>query len=439
MTHGLFGRMNAALERAFPEKRLFLRSDTGTRFIRLRPVTQLVALTGGAATLGWAIFASSVLIMDTIGAGNLREQAQREQAAYEQRLNDLAAERDARGEAARLAQARFATALDQISQMQTALLASEERRKELETGIEVIQTTLRRTMAERDNALNSAATLTAQVDQAAAAAGEAPDRLAEAEDTLDMLTAALSRTATERDTLAGLAAEQEALVEDLVLEAQLDAERNERIFSHLEEAVSVSLEPLDKMFRKVGLDPDSLIEQVRRGYAPREGVGGLTLSTKGGLGTPETARANDILERLDEMNLYRIAAEKAPFSFPLNASYRFTSGFGPRWGRMHKGTDMASAHGTPVHATADGVVSFAGQQSGYGNVVKIKHAFGIETTYAHNSRLRVSKGQRVSRGDHIADMGNTGRSTGTHLHYEVRVNGKAVDPMTYIKAARDVF
>ncbi|MBT6522323.1 MAG: M23 family metallopeptidase, partial [Rhodobacteraceae bacterium] len=74
-----------------------------------------------------------------------------------------------------------------------------------------------------------------------------------------------------------------------------------------------------------------------------------------------------------------------------------------------------------------------------GRVVYIKHAFGIETRYAHLAKIRVKNGQRVSRGQRIGDMGNSGRSTGTHLHYEVRVNGKAVNPMTFIKAGRDVF
>ncbi len=438
MTHGLYGRLNSALERAFPEQRLFLKSSSKTRFVRLRPVTQAVTLTGGAAILGWSIFASAILIMDTIGAGNLREQTDREQAAYEGRLNDLATERDARAEDALRAQQRFSTALAQVSAMQEALLSSEERRKELETGIGAVQATLRDAMTDRDAALAVAEMLTRQVDQVAEASGQSPERLEEAEDTLDVLAEALTRTATERDTLAGLAAEQKSMVEDLILEAQLDAERNDRIFSNLEEAVTVSLEPLDKMFRAVGLDPDTLIEQVRRGYGASEGLGRLSLSTKGNAG-PEAARANAIIGQLDEMNLYRVATEKMPFAKPLKSSYRFTSGFGPRWGRMHKGSDFASRHGTPIYATADGVVSFAGQQSGYGNVVKVKHAFGIESTYAHNSKLRVDVGQRVSRGDHIADMGNTGRSTGTHLHYEVKVNGKAVDPMTYIKAAKDVF
>ena len=95
--------------------------------------------------------------------------------------------------------------------------------------------------------------------------------------------------------------------------------------------------------------------------------------------------------------------------------------------------------GTPIFATADGVVVAAGRESGYGNVVRIQHEFGFETVYAHLSKIRVKVGQQVSRGVQIGDMGSTGRSTGSHLHYEVRVNGQPVNPMTYLEAAKDVF
>ncbi len=81
----------------------------------------------------------------------------------------------------------------------------------------------------------------------------------------------------------------------------------------------------------------------------------------------------------------------------------------------------------------------AGAESGYGNVVRIQHDFGFETVYAHQSRIRVKVGQQVSRGEQIGDMGRTGRVTGVHLHYEVRLNGRPVNPMTYVEAAKDVF
>jgi murein DD-endopeptidase MepM/ murein hydrolase activator NlpD len=136
----------------------------------------------------------------------------------------------------------------------------------------------------------------------------------------------------------------------------------------------------------------------------------------------EEIRANAILKGLDNMNLYRIAAFKSPFSMPVRDAVRYTSGFGGRNDpmgrgyRQHDGQDFAGPYGTPIYATADGVVVHSGWASGYGRLIKIQHAFGIETRYAHLSQIRVEVGQKVSRGDRIGDMGNSGRSTGTHLH-----------------------
>ncbi len=112
----------------------------------------------------------------------------------------------------------------------------------------------------------------------------------------------------------------------------------------------------------------------------------------------------------------------------------FTSGYGPRWGRMHKGIDIAAPTGTPIHAAADGVVVSAGwNRGGYGKLVDIRHADGTLTRYAHNSKIIVSKGQRVQQGQRISLMGSTGFSTGPHLHFEIRKGGKkAVNPIAYL-------
>lgn len=434
-------RIDHWLERFFPERRVFLKSDTDTRFIRLRPMTQLAAFSGGALVVAWAIVATAILLMDSIGAGNFREQAKRDLQIYQARLNAVAAERDARTDEALAAQERFNAALHQISLMQSELLASETRRRELETGIEVIQATLRNTMKEREAARTTLAALKTQVAEGSATAladaGPAP---------VDFLAEALAQTAAERDKV--LADAQEALTraQDMELEIALMREQNDQIFRQLEEAMTVSVAPLDKMFRAAGLPTDRIIEEVRRGYSGQGGpLTPLSFSTSGEEASADQLRANRLLAQMDQLNLYRIAAEKAPFAMPVRSAFRFTSGFGyrrdPKTGgrRMHNGTDFAGAHGTNIYATADGVVTHAGWESGYGKMVKIRHAFGIETAYAHNSQILVRKGQRVSRGDHIADMGNTGRSTGTHLHYEVRVGGKPINPMIYIKAANDVF
>ncbi|MDU8911040.1 DUF5930 domain-containing protein [Aestuariicoccus sp. MJ-SS9] len=430
-------KTHALLERWFPERRLFLRSEEDTRFIRLKSETQALAFAGGTAVLAWTIIATAVLLMDSIGAGNFREQAKRDQITYQQRLNEMSAERDARAAEALAAQQRFNSALAQISAMQSQLLDSETRRKELETGIDVIQATLRNTMNEREAVADRLAALEAQIEGGATALARGGG---EGDGTLDMLAQALARTAAERDQV--VADAQDALIraDEMALEIRLMEEKNDAIFRQLEEAMTVSVKPLDKMFEAAGMNPDRILDQVRRGYSGQGGpLTPLSFSTRGGDPSPDTQRANRILNQMDRLNLYRIAAQKAPFSSPLKDPFRFTSGFGYRWGRLHAGTDFAAPHGTPIYSTADGVVVHAGWQSGYGRLVKIQHEFGIETRYAHLSKIRVKVGQRVSRGDRIGDMGNTGRSTGTHLHYEVRVGGDAVNPMIYIKAANDVF
>jgi murein DD-endopeptidase MepM/ murein hydrolase activator NlpD len=118
---------------------------------------------------------------------------------------------------------------------------------------------------------------------------------------------------------------------------------------------------------------------------------------------------------------------------------KLTSDFGMRWHpvlggrRQHKGVDLAAPTGTPVHATADGVVERADWFSGYGLFVALEHGGDIETRYGHMSRLNVAAGQQVRKGDVIGYVGTTGRSTGPHLHYEVRIAGEAVNPMPYLQ------
>ncbi len=432
--------LNAKVERKFPEQRLFLKSDTDTKFIRLRPITQLIAITVGALSLGWTILATSILLMDSISAGTSREQIARQQGLYEERLNALSVDRDLRATEASGAQSRFNLALDQVAEMQSRLLQSEDRRRELETGIDVIQNTLRRTITERDTARAELAGLITPSGRSEA--GQRRDT----ESTLIYLSSALGNTAKQRDEMEkSVDAADDKIAAANTAKTEME-QRNEVIFAQLEEALKVTVEPLDQMFRDAGLDPEQLIDSARSGY---DGQGGpltpIVLSTRGQPPYAEEARANEILKGLGNIDLYRIAAFKTPFAMPVRDAVRYTSSFGyrrdpfGRGTRRHEGQDFAGAYGTPIYATADGTVSHAGWSSGYGRLVTIKHANGFETRYGHLSQLRVSVGEKVSRGARIGDMGNSGRSTGTHLHYEIRISGTAKNPMSFIKAAQNVF
>jgi len=439
-------RIETALEPWLPEQRLFLKSDATTRFVRLRPLTQAISLAVGGLAVGWFLLASAILLMDFINAGSSRDQIQRQTGLFEQRLNDLSTDRDLRVAEAAGAQERFNLALSQVSAMQERLLVSETRLRELETGIDVIQSTLRRTIHERDEARAMIAEAkAARTEQAGAAPTEA-ERAQDVATTLALMANALTETAKDRDAEAARVTAEEAKTAAVALQKQQLESRNAIIFGKLEDALTISVEPLNKMFTSVGLNPDDLIATVRSGYSGQGGpLAPISFSSMGLSNSPDEPRINAILQDLDTLNLYRIAAFKVPLGVPLQSRFRLTSDFGGRndpingSARMHEGQDLAGDYGTSIFATADGTVTYAGWEGGYGRLIKIRHIFGIETRYGHLSQIDVKVGQKISRGEKIGDMGNSGRSTGTHLHYEVRLSGKPVNPMTFIKAARDVF
>jgi len=431
------------LQRAFPEKRIFIKSGTGTRFVRLGTRHQLLAGVALTALVAWSAAATAFLVIGLVKGGGEATALRNEQSVYESRINDLAGQRDQQRMAALAMQERHETALDEIAAFQKRAFESDLRISELEQNTAALQRLLKQAMTDRDTAVARLAELDGS--QASATLAEF-DRRAEADQkTIAFLTDALNRAAGERDTAQSEASDSATRLAALEQELDRKADAEERIFAQLEDAVTLAMDPLDKMFRNIGLEPEKVLDEMREQYS---GEGGpltpIAYSTKGFAPTPAEIRANSVLGKMDLLALYRLAADKVPFAIPVQSAVRQTSGFGYRRDpirggtRLHAGLDWAGPVGTPIYASADGVIISAGSESGYGRLVRIQHEFGIETRFAHLSKISVKVGQRVSRGDLIGAMGNSGRSTGTHLHYEVRVGGNPVDPMIYIKAARDV-
>lgn len=149
---------------------------------------------------------------------------------------------------------------------------------------------------------------------------------------------------------------------------------------------------------------------------------------------------NVIGEKVIKEPVKRIIAKgtKAEVAFRGNGRFvwpvvgQITSPYGRRGREFHSGIDIAQSRGTPVRASNSGTVTFAGWRGGYGNLVIINHGGGIETYYAHNSAINVSVGQQVEKGQQIAKVGSTGKSTGNHLHFEIRINGSPVNPLNYL-------
>ncbi len=185
--------------------------------------------------------------------------------------------------------------------------------------------------------------------------------------------------------------------------------------------------------------------QVTAAELHKLGIKPATAGQPGGVGGPFESIGNPTFKalfnswkKLDQLQDDVIAI---PSDKPVKTDVSFTSGYGVRadpfhaGAAMHPGIDLAGSYGTPIYATADGTVVRAGwNNGGYGNLVEIDHGRGITTRYGHMSAILVHAGDHVTRGQQVGRMGSTGRSTGNHLHYEVRIDGRPVNPIPFMKS-----
>ena len=174
-----------------------------------------------------------------------------------------------------------------------------------------------------------------------------------------------------------------------------------------------------------------------------DGIGGPLLpAVDGAENSPMVDDANAVMEALLRYKAARDSIEGAPVHMPISGNFRRSSGFGNRTDpftgsrAFHAGLDFAAASGTTVLSAGDGVVSFVGTRSGYGQMVEITHDDGLVTRYGHLSAYLSHQGQRVNTGTPIAKVGSTGRSTGPHLHFEVRKGANAINPKAFLDAGQ---
>jgi murein DD-endopeptidase MepM/ murein hydrolase activator NlpD len=434
------------LSRILPEQRIYVKTgESHTRYFKLGSKAQAGLACVAFLGVSWVIVASSALLLNWVSADSEAHQSQVMRDAYEARIAALSEERDNRTREAAAVQDRFHLALAEISRNQTELMRMQENRRELMAALATMRQKFGRAIDGRDLARSEADALSTELRQLASRFENQSGTETDLSDTLNTISTALSDVVQDRDSSKERLISLEDELAGLEFRERVNADRQERIFSQLEDAVLITLDPLEKLLEASGKDVEVLLEQVRRQYS---GSGGPFIPAALPLGTEgdETGeRFRLLMDKFDRAHLLQVAAAKMPLFMPVKGGVRHTSGFGQRRdpitgrARAHNGQDLAGSPGTPILATGDGTVITAMRQSGYGNVVKIRHAFGYTTVYAHLNKITVKQGEKVTQGDVIGGMGNTGRSTGTHLHYEIRIDGKPVNPMPYMKAARNVF
>ncbi|MCL5778710.1 DUF5930 domain-containing protein [Limibaculum sp. FT325] len=442
MTPSDEGGPSQRLSRLLPERRVYVRSGNRTRYFSLGPVSQLAIAAVTAAAIGWTGFATHAFVSNALDVKGAEGRLSAMQEAYEARIAAMETRQIALEEELNRANERREAATARLSEKQQHLVRATHELNEVETEVAALRfevDSLNRARREAEERLERLGGELIALRLGLADAQASRNGLAA---TLGSVSGAIDEVITERDFAI---ARRETLNERVAeLESELGSyeARQERLLAQLEGATQFGLTGLEKMFRRANVDLDRILGELARDYS---GSGGPFEPIEDGEtpGDEGDRRVASLIQDLEQVNLMRFAAERLPFALPVSGG-RYTSNFGPRRDplrrrmSMHAGIDIAGPRGTPVHATADGVVIYAGRQRGYGVMVKIRHAFGFETVYAHLDRARVTLGQRVERGDLIADMGNTGRSTGTHLHYEVRIDDEPVNPMKFIEAARDV-
>lgn len=361
----------------FQDHEIFVRTHGHVRFLRISATWQKrVALIAAAVLLAWAGVTLAILVNQLLGADERAAVAQQQAAAS-------------------AAEQRIARYRDRVAETAADL---EERQVQLEEW-------------SKESFGAEPAAVTDEAGAEAAPAAAAPLKTSAIDPNLP----------PEAQALARLEARQEAFASRLL------AAVNDRA-AKAETAVAA-----------LGLDPRGLVRNAAAGR------GGPFIPYRGKMGKAKALGASfAALEgALFRMEVLERTLVAVPSGNPANV-LMMSSGFGYRsdpftgGGAMHAGLDFRGPIGTPILAAAPGRVSFVGQKSGYGNVVEVDHGQGILTRYAHLSGFTATVGQQVTAGEQIARMGSTGRSTGSHLHFEVRLNGVAVNPRRFLEAKADV-
>jgi murein DD-endopeptidase MepM/ murein hydrolase activator NlpD len=464
------------LHATFPERQIYIRSDGRVQFFTFGPSLQATLAGLTLIFLGWVAFATvNVVFKDRIIAAK-DHRYQQMQAAYENRVADLQMSYDELNGALVSAQDRFKSTADALQAKQNAIAGFLNRanRAEAQVGAHAAPAPLDQPQqtvpasapisgamdveAPADFALDqsSSSTLVMMPGPAQPQPRTARSVKSSALDSAMRRFSALFRSVTESmhltthqasDTAAAYTQHPglRALTEQTDRVARIGGSET-LLMAKTEGTLEQGVGDLRNVMRKAGINPDGFARKI----AANEGMGGPEIPLDQvrieGISDANFTQAYlGAAAVLDQLNGLSAAMDHVPLSAPVSsASFDKSSGFGARvdpfTGRyaFHPGIDFAGPWGSVVHATAAGVVVFAGNRGGYGNMVEVDHGYGIHTRYGHLSVISVQVGMQILRGAALGRVGSTGRSTGPHVHYEVWYDDTVKNPNNFIEAGRHV-
>lgn len=425
----------ALVHRLFPAFTLTIKGKHRTCAFSVSPLMQLCGIMGIGVLFIWVVVLNFHFLIDILHEKQSKQEITIQIGTYEQQIHDLTNQRNTYRDQANTQKHRLQAMMSHVSEQEMGKLNALVKQFELESHVAALHGSLR----EKYNTQGG---------------GDIDNQK------LDYAFYVLQKTANDRDTLAQQVLDNELHISNLESELRSTRDRYNLVFDQIDRIASNTLNQLDKMFDTARVDTNRVLNIIQNQYSGQGGpLGPAPDSTNGQaiendlLLDDQTSSYNDsqdalvkrshhTLAILDTIYFYKLAADKIPFVHPLKTRYRFTSGYGKRRDpidnkiRMHQGVDFAAPYGTPIYATIDGVITYAGWKAGFGKLVSIKNELGYSTYYGHLSKIHVKKGQSIKRGDKIGNMGSTGRSTGVHLHYEIRLHNKPLNPTRYMKAGK---
>ena len=472
MTETLLQRVWTWLHETFPERQIYIRSDGRVQFFTFGPSLQATLAGLTLIFLGWVAFATvNVIFKDRIIAAT-DHRYQQMQSAYENRVADLQLSYDELNGALVSAEDRFKATADSLTAKQNAINGLLARQSEAANAIGgmrapasaeplVFGATAPLDHAAPAEGLPLTEEVIGDAESSSSALAMMPDlpapqpRTGEAPAEPGFFTRALDRLRTlfggapaqQARQVSAAHADHPALKSLNAQTARLAAlEKNDMaMLASAEAGLQRSATSLRGVLRRTGLHPEQFPRRV-------------AASAMGGPEIPlDRVRLNGVSDRAfteaylrtsaiqAELDTLIAAVRHVPLAMPVtDARFDRSSGFGARrdpfTGRYayHPGVDFAGPYGARVSATAQGRVVFAGYKGAYGNMVEVDHGFGLRTRYGHLSRITVRPGARIAKGAEIGRVGSTGRSTGSHVHYEVLYDGKVRNPSSFIEAGRNV-
>jgi murein DD-endopeptidase MepM/ murein hydrolase activator NlpD len=473
--------IEALPDRLFPERQIFLRSRGQVSHVVLSKRVQMGVMLAGIALASWTGFATYRML-------DLRVELTQREAALDQSRSTYQLLR----EQVVAYQASVGEATRELGEQQASLRKLFEQNQALRADLKITERQLLMTESEKTRMSDARLAMRRQLEQMEATLQDMRGEKDSRDGTLQALRARLAGLEAERNEMTTertqldrrlWALENElsgALERGNLLDANLVALRNEikkvstdkvrtaednqklitrvreleqqlaamemahrEILKKLAERTRQDVQEVERTIARTGLPVDKLLrEDPEKSF----GKGGPFVALRPP--PPAEGGLEPLLAALDlhmgRMGDLQSLLRALPLSPPVE-TYTFMSGFGPRsdpfTGRpaMHNGVDLGSKYGSPIRATAPGIVTYAGWRSNYGRIVEIDHGRGIITRYGHMNRVDVKKGQKVGLRTVLGTVGTSGRSTGAHVHYEVLVKGTPQDPMKFLKAGKHVF